>query len=148
MHCDSVAYYKALAILDRINDEIYKKYRTAYEFSRQMGWKAPCTWGVNYNLSRIPKPPMIQKIAKVLDVSVEYLFDGKERKPYTECTLSLNRIIKEWRSRKKSTKISCRFSPMIANYKNGLHSISLPTAFEFEEIFKIPAYQLLFEEKK
>lgn len=85
------SYYIALGVVDRISELAKEKFSTFGHFSVIMGWKASQwqsvvdkAYGIRFNT--------LVRIAKVLNLSVEYLLTGKNKQPYTDDNISIDNL--------------------------------------------------------
>ena len=79
------AYYYCLPIIDRISEEAMKKFRTYSKFSKMCGYSNTWWYQVVESGYSITYKTLI-KVAKVLDLSVEYLLTGNDRAEYADDT--------------------------------------------------------------
>lgn len=143
------SYYIVFNIVDRINDEIIKKFRAGWRFSEYIK-KSRQYWNVIYSRASIGPKNLIM-LAEALDLSVEYLITGKNRGPYIPVKIDYTRLFAE---HKKLTRIhhqdGGRFSNSIAacicKTKKKGHILSFKTLFALEEELRIPIYKLGFME--
>jgi hypothetical protein len=137
------SYYRCLDVLDRINSEAISKYGSGYAFSKALGL-SQSFWNVHYSNVIFPRLSNINKYAQIFDVSVCYLLTGKNRDSYVPVVVSCDRLYKEYKTHKLSVDDCRKYAPIMFQVKRG-HEVNLGTLFDFEDMFKISAYDLVFK---
>lgn len=131
-------YYRALNVMDRIDEIREEKGIIKTEFGKQLGHTMPY-YHVTYNGFRIIKFSTLVNFAKVLDISVEYLLTGRNKDIFKPVKLDLELI---------SSKRGKRFPNYLRVIKHYIKQgrtkdINLKTLFEFEHYLNIPVTNLL-----
>ena len=140
------SYYRCLDVLDRINSEAVSKYGSGYAFSKALGLNQSF-WNVHYSNVIFPRLSNINKYAQIFDVSVFYLLTGKNRDSYVPVVVSCERLYKEYKTHKLSVDDCRKYAPIMFKVKRG-HEVNLGTLFDFEDMFKISAYELGFKKSQ
>ena len=132
------SYYITLAVIDRISELAIGKFGSFSAFSKKMGWKSP-RWGVLYNNGRCINFNTLVRIAKVLDLSIEYLLTGKNKSSYIEENLSVRNL-----ALMKIHGASNSIYSVLSKIRNNKQKdIGLITLFDIEEVSKKDIRQLL-----
>lgn len=131
-------YYRALAIMDRIEEIREQKGIPKVAFAKKLGYTLSL-YHVTYDNCRIVKISMLIKFAKVLDVSVEYLLTGKNLEPFKDFELNFDGITQ---AKTRGTSNSLRVIKHRLKSKKS-NDIVLKTLFEFEYYLKTPAIKLI-----
>lgn len=131
-------YYRALAIMDRVESIREEKNITKCYIGKILGYTKPWYHSA-YNSFRTLKISTLIKFAEVLDVSVEYLLTGKNKKDYKPFNVNYDLLFQQ-----KKRGIPIHLRPIKTQIKKGrTKSITIKTLFEFEEFYKIPAIKLI-----
>lgn len=106
------SYYLRLNVIDRIEELAKERFDNLSKFSKAVGDSPTCFYtrilnGVSLRVAKL------NKIAKVLNVNIEYLFTGKNKKPYNGY-IDLEKVKKLKFPRDKSN-----LQVMRSNLKNG-----------------------------
>lgn len=81
------AYYRALAVVDRIGTCALEKYKNLLEFTKACGFNERYFYNA-YNQGVSMRFSTLTKFAKNLNLSVEYLLTGKHKAPFNDdCSL-------------------------------------------------------------
>lgn len=131
-------YYRALDIINRIEEIREEKNITRTEFGKQMGLSQSYYYVV-YDNCRIIRINTLVKIAKILNISIEYLFTGKNKQPFKDFKINYDKIINA-----KTIKMPNRLRVIKSNLKrNKTSNIMLKTIFDFERQLNISAIKLI-----
>lgn len=136
------SYYRCLDVLERINDEAISKFGSAYGFSKALGRNASF-WNVRYGAVTFPRLTNIRTYAKLFNLSVRYLLTGKNRDVYSPVDVCCSRLYEEYKKHKLSIDDCKKYAPIMFKVKRG-HEVNLGTLFDFEDMLKVPAYELGF----
>lgn len=140
------SYYRCLDVLERINEEALSKFGSGYGFSKALG-RNKSWWNVRYGNVTFPRLTNINRYAELFDVSVDYLLTGKNRDVYIPSEVSCERLYHEYKSRKIPLDVCKKYAPIMFRVRQG-HEINLETLFDFEDMFKISAYELGFKKSQ
>lgn len=140
------SYYRCLGVIDRINEEAISKYGSGYKFSKALG-RNTSWWNVRYSAATFPRLENINTYAKLFDVSVDYLLTGKNKGIYIPSTVDCNRLYQEYKSHKIPVDMCKKYAPIMFKVRQG-HGVNLGTLFDFEEFFKVSAYELGFKKSQ
>jgi transcriptional regulator with XRE-family HTH domain len=135
-------YYLALAAIDRLDEVRAEKGISKTNLSKKLGCNYTY-YNVSYHLCRIYKIDTLVKLAKTIDVSVEYILSGKNKQPYVDFNIDFSQII--------NTKIA-NLPDSLGTIRTRLKrkpntSINLKTLYDFEQALKIPASKLIGVDK-
>ena len=131
-------YYRALNVMDKIEEIRVKKGIAGYKIGKFLG-HTPSYYYTAYDNCRTIKVSTLIKLAKSLDISVEYLLSGKNKEEFKPFEFNLD-IIKNTKVKYLPNRlrvIKCRI------VKNKANNISLKTLFEFEHYLKISAIKII-----
>lgn len=127
-------YYKCLNVLNRIEEMRIKRGLSGYAFSRLLG----CTkayWCIKYTQATLPRFSTLNHMAKVLDVSLDYLLHGGNCGKYEEVTLDFKDLANKLYY--KMSNIKDDLSPTLSYIRSGRqHDLSLLLYFRLEERLK------------
>lgn len=140
------SYYKCLDVVDRINEEVIRNFGSGYKFSKALG-RNPSWWNVRYSRVTFPRLQNINTCSQLFNVSIDYLLTGKNRSIYIPSVVSCERLYREYKKKKISIELCKKYAPIMFHVKQG-RSVNLGTLFDFEEILKIPAYELGFKKSQ
>lgn len=131
-------YYRAINIMDIIDELREKKGICKTQIGKQQGFTPPYYHSF-YNGCRAIRINSLYNIAKVLNVSVEYLLTGKKQDTFKDFKLDFSNIINN-----DKTGVPTRLRVIKHYLKSGkAKDISVKTLFEFEHYLKIPAIKLI-----
>lgn len=131
-------YYRALNVVDRIEEVRESKGICKTEFGKQLNFTRAYYYSF-YNPCRTLRVIRLQKVAKVLNVSVDYLLTGKKLKEYKDFQYNTDKIINCDR-----LKLSNRLKVIRRKLETGvIRNITVKTLFEFEHDLNIPAIKLI-----
>ena len=134
-------YYRALNIMDRVEELREEKRVSRYEIGKNLKHTG-AYYQAFYDACRTIRVSTLVNFAKALDVSVEYLLTGKNKKPYKDFKVDF-KIIKE----NNVKYLPNRLQVIKGRLKRGVcNNLSVKSLFEFENYYKIPANKLLGEE--
>lgn len=85
------AYYLALAVLERIDEERKKLKMGNCIFSKFLS-RSPAYWTVRYGEARVLRISTILEIAKKINISMEYLLYGKNYGSFKETKTDIKNI--------------------------------------------------------
>ena len=131
-------YYRALNIINRIDEVREEKGIGKTIFGKRMGYSRQYYYS-SYDNCRCIKVKTLNKMARGLDISVEYLLTGRNKQPYKHIDVNFDLII--------NTKIK-----KLPNYLHAVRSylktgrckdLNIKSLFEFEQYSKIPAIKLI-----
>jgi DNA-binding Xre family transcriptional regulator len=131
------AYYRAIGVIDRIEEVREERGISKPQVGLRLGLTKEYYYSF-YNIARAIQVDTLLKIAKVLDVNVEYLLEGRYKSNYKDNNYGLERII----------NCKCKLNGSLATIRCKLRkgvtkSITIKTLLEFEEVSKIPAIELI-----
>ena len=86
------SYYKGINVLERIKEELLKSGISGIKFSRKLGY-SDNWWHTKYYIVSVPKVNTLLKIAKVLNISYEYLLTGNNRTTYKPVEVNMKQLI-------------------------------------------------------
>ena len=145
------SYYRALAVVDRVNEIVREKTYDA-EFSRKMGYN-PVWWGVVKYSGRSLSLKNILKAAEVLDVSVEYLLSGKNKQPYKPKVIDFSVLITKYKElareakRLNEAKTGAPTNAVkICNTIKRGWGFYLKSVYDYSDILKIEPSELVFRD--
>lgn len=131
-------YYRALAIMDRIEEIREEKQIGKTIFGKKLGYTRQYYYS-SYDNCRCIKIRTLNTMAKALDISIEYLLTGKNKQPYKHTDINFDLI--------KNTKIKKlpNYLQSIRSYlrKGRCKDLNTKSLFEFEQYSKIPAIKLI-----
>jgi transcriptional regulator with XRE-family HTH domain len=131
-------YYRAINIMDRVDELREKKGICKTQIGKQQGFTPPYYHSF-YNGCRAIRINSLYNIAKVLNVSVEYLLTGKNQDMFKDFKLDFDMILNN-----DKTGVPTRLRVIKHYLKTGkAKDISVKTLFEFEHYLKIPAIKLI-----
>ena len=142
------SYYKALNVLERIQKELLNLGISGIKFSRKLGY-SDNWWNTKYYIVSVPKVNTLLKIAKVLNISYEYLLTGNNRTTYKPVEVNMKQLISLYEKEKYhlGKEIPNRMTVTIYNLKRGKQeSITCNLLFDFETLLKVSAYNLIVNE--
>jgi transcriptional regulator with XRE-family HTH domain len=131
-------YYRALNIMDRIEEVRLEKKILKSEIGKKLGYSS-AYYQVCYDNCRTLKVSTLIKFAKAVDISVEYFLTGKNKQEFKSFEFNLE-VIKNTKIKyiPNSLKvIKCRMK------KEKAKDITIKTLFEFEKLYRIPAIKLI-----
>jgi transcriptional regulator with XRE-family HTH domain len=131
-------YYRALAIMDRIEEIREEKGIGKTIVGKTLGYSRQYYYSA-YDNCRCLKVKTLDRIAKILDVSLEYLLTGKNKEPYKKIDINFD-LIKNTKIKKLPNYLQSTRSYLRSGRCTDLNTKSL---FEFEEYSKIPAIKLI-----
>lgn len=140
-------YYRCLNVMDRIDEEI-KKQGTKRAFSLALG-KCGVYWDNRIAQACIIRPPVLNRIAKQLNLSISYLLEGKNRQKYKPSEINYSFMLKKYNelASLKMGKIPKNMQAVICYMKaRATKNISLQTLFDLSEILKIKPFDVAFRE--
>lgn len=140
------SYYKCLDVIDRINEEAIKNFGSGYKFSKALG-RNPSWWNVRYSNVTFPRLQNINTYSKLFNVSIDYLLTGKNKNIYVPSVVDCDRLYQEYKSHKIPVDMCKKYAPIMFKVRQG-HEVNLGTLFDFEEFFKISAYELGFKKSQ
>lgn len=117
------AYYRALAVVDRIGTCALEKYKNWLEFTKACGLNERYFYNI-YNQCVSMRFSTLIKFAQNLNLSVEYLLTGKNKAPFNnDCSL------------KYITKINCgKYAKVKHQLKIGKSkTLNIRTLFQIEQ---------------
>lgn len=142
------SYYKALNVLERIQEELLKSGVSGVNLSRKLGvhdtW-----WNNKYNIVCFPKVNTLLKIAQALNISFEYLLTGNNRTTYKPVEVNTKQLITFYEKGKHhfGKAIPNTMVVSVHNLKRGKReSMTCKLLFDFEKLLKVSAYSLIVKE--
>lgn len=126
-----IEYYRALYILERLEEERKKKKIPAAQLSKRMG-KCPAYWSVKYDQAHIPRIRTVYEAAKTLGVSLEYIIYGYEYGPFENIKIDIKKI-PEYTSGKRLYLNSSQKSIVSKIRKGGQTDIGMDMFLGIEE---------------
>lgn len=135
-------YYIAINILNRIEKVRTEKSLLQIELCRRMG-KCAAWWNVALNGARTLRFNTLCRIAKALNISVEYLITGKNKARYRHCYLNREKIISLYEYN-VPPRILTILSQIRNNKKNDL---SIKTLLDISYYYKIDIINLIGSDK-
>ena len=142
------SYYKALNVLERIQEELLKSGVSGVDLSRKLG-VSDTWWNNKYNIVCFPKVNTLLKIAKALNISYEYLLTGCNRNIYKPIEVNMKQLISFYEKGKYHMEKMTpnRINVAIHHLKRGKQkSITCKLLFDFERLLKVSAYKLIVNE--
>lgn len=140
------SYYRCLDVVERINTEAMAMFGSGYKFSKALG-RNKSWWNVRYSNVTFPRLQNINTYSKLFNVSINYLLTGKNREEYIPSIVSCERLYQEYKSHKIPVDMCKKYAPIMFRVKRG-HEVNLRTLFDFEDMFKISAYELGFKKSQ
>lgn len=138
------SYYRALAVSDRLYDAYLLRGKSLASLGLKGGWKASQLYRYFSGLD-FPKLDTLTALAKTLNVSVCWLLDGGQKRPYQNTNISFDKIVND---KPKNKSIPPQQRVIISRIRHGKQAnVSLTTAFDFEELFGISADKLFVKEQ-
>lgn len=131
-------YYIALAIMDRVEEMRLEKNIPKVKFGKELGFTTPY-YHVLYNRCGTLRINTLIKVAKVLDVSVEYILSGKNYDVYKPFKIDYTILLTTIR---KGMPLKLRVIKSMLKHNPNKH-IMIKTLFEFEDFLKTPAIKLI-----
>lgn len=131
-------YYRALNIIDRIEEIREEKRIGKTIIGKTLGCSKQYYYSA-YDNCRCLKVKTLDRIAKILDVSLEYLLTGKNKEPYKKIDINFD-LIKNTKIKKLPNYLQSTRSYLRSGRCTDLNTKSL---FEFEEYSKIPVIKLI-----
>lgn len=131
-------YYRALNVVDRIEEVRESKGISKTEFGKQLNFSKSYYYAF-YNACRTIRVTRLKNVAKVLNVSVGYLLSGKNMQEYEDFEYNVDNIINCDR-----LKIPNRLKVLRRKLETKvIKDMTLKTLFEFEYYLKKPAIKLI-----
>ena len=131
-------YYRALNIMDRIEEIRVEKNIKKSDIGKELGY-TKAYYQAFYDACRTIRLSSLINFAKGLDISVDYLLTGKNKQPYKDFKLNYNLI----------TDSKIKYLPNSLQVIKGrlkrkeTDNISIKSLFEFEHYLNIPAIKLI-----
>ena len=130
-------YYRALNVMDRMEELRLERNIPKPKIGKSLGHSG-AYYQAFYDGCRVLKVSTLLKFAKALDISVEYLLTGKNKQPYKDVELNINKI-----SQLKKYKLCNNLQVIQSRLKRNLRNdISIKTLFEFETNLNINITEL------
>ena len=142
------SYYRGISVLERIQEELLNLGISGIKFSRMLGY-SDNWWNTKYYIVSVPKVNTLLKIAKVLNISYEYLLTGNNRTTYKPVKVNMKQLIYFYEKEKHNLgkAIPNIMTVTIYNLKRGTQkSITCKLLFDFERLLKVSAYKLIVNE--
>lgn len=137
MKYDSDSYYDALRVLDRLEEVRERKGINKIYMATSLGYSPQYYYKI-LDFSQVIRLELLRKFSQVLDVSLEYILTGKNYSEYKDVTISYEKFLQLYDSRRYSVKIPNRMTASICNLRKGkTKNLSIPILFEFESLYKL-----------
>ena len=134
-------YYMALNVVDRLEEIRQQKNISKYQIGKNLGHTG-AYYQAFYDSCKTPKISTLIKLAKSIDVSIEYLLTGKNKDSFIEFNLNYELI-----TNTKIKYLPNRLQVIKGRLKRQeTNDFALKSLFEFEKYYNIPAIKLIGRE--